>query len=140
MMTIDDYMDAAKKRADIPSDRQLAFRLGATAATSCQWRTKRAWPGESIMRRLANLGGIDEELALLDLESWRTKDPETAKVFQRIRERLVKLKDAAAALIAISTAALFAATSPHPAHASTVHEQMYQSSATVIHYATFCPA
>lgn len=133
MLTIDDYMDAAKKRHGIPSDRQLAFRLGATAATSCQWRTKRNWPGESLMRKLAQLAGIDEELALLDLETWRS-DEESGRIFQRIRDRLVKLKEAAAAIFIGSTIGLSTLSAPHHANA----EQYMINSTSVKQTYTLC--
>ena len=71
--TIDDYIDAARARAGLPSDRQLALTMKIDPATLNGWRMKRTWPADGQLFRLAELAGIDPKIALLQLNAWRTK-------------------------------------------------------------------
>lgn len=78
MHTIDQYCDLAKDRAALASDRQLSRRLGFSTNSVTQWRTKRTWPSDDTMRRLADLAGMDQEQALIDLNIWRSEGPTRA--------------------------------------------------------------
>lgn len=71
MRTIDDYCDAAKKMQNIPSDGKLAIALNVNHSAVSQWRTKRTWPSDSTMVRLAMLAGVDPHEALVDAAIWR---------------------------------------------------------------------
>lgn len=83
-MTIDDYLDAAIHRANLPSDRQLGFKLGLSAATISQYRTKRIWPDDETMLKLTTLGGLPADQALIDLNIWRAKNSDVIALYQKI--------------------------------------------------------
>lgn len=72
MLTIDDYMTRAKDRNGLSSDRQLSAALGISGPTTNFWKSRRTWPSDEVMVRLARLAGEDEQIALLHLSSWRT--------------------------------------------------------------------
>lgn len=73
MRNIDHYLDAARARLDIRSDRQLAKTVGVSAPTLNGWRTKRAWPDDPAMCRLADLADVPRNVALIELNFWRAK-------------------------------------------------------------------
>ena len=72
MLTVDEYCDKAKKRNDIKSDRKLAEALSIAHTSLNQYRTKRAWPSDNTMIKLAKLAGLDPTQSLLYLSAWRT--------------------------------------------------------------------
>ncbi len=72
MMTIDDYLDAAKSQIGTGSDRELCKLLGVTSSVTSHWRTKRAWPRDDVMLQLAEIAGVDGNTALIHLNIWRT--------------------------------------------------------------------
>ncbi|MEX2298372.1 MAG: hypothetical protein WD715_13230 [Dongiaceae bacterium] len=87
MRTIDQYLDLAKARQGIESDRQLSAALGLSGPGVCIWRTRRAWPKDEAMIRLSTLAGIDQAEGLLDLNQWRVEG--TAQtVYREMARRL----------------------------------------------------
>ena len=95
MISIDDYCDMAKKIADIKTDSELARRLGITHAAISGWRTKRIWPSENVMIKLADLAHMNPEIALIHLETWRTSG-RAQELFVSIANKLSELKPASA--------------------------------------------
>lgn len=90
-MTVDDYIDAARARSGLPSDRQLGVHLGLSSGALNQWRTRRAWPSDDHMIRLAELAGLDPLAALIDLNRWRTtavQSTRAAQLYEALSERL----------------------------------------------------
>ena len=73
MITIDDYINAAREMRGFLSDNQLSKALGFKSSAVNHWRTKRAWPGDDTMIRLAEMAGIDPDLALIHLNAWRSR-------------------------------------------------------------------
>jgi transcriptional regulator with XRE-family HTH domain len=69
MRTVDTYIAAALELQGIPSDRQLAVRLGLSQQTVNHWRTKRTWPSDETMVKLAELAQMDIAQAPLRLKS-----------------------------------------------------------------------
>lgn len=96
MRTIDWYVDKARDHAGIRSDRGVGIALGGAPQLVSHWRTKRAWPSDETMLKLADLAGEDPESALLDLAIWRTYDTPAGKIYQKMAN---KLKTAAAAFV-----------------------------------------
>ncbi len=88
MRTVDYYADAARDALQITSDRELSRRLNVSPATVNQWRTRRTWPADETMIRLADLAGIDPTEALMDLNRWRATSPTVRSVYDRIAHRL----------------------------------------------------
>ncbi len=71
MKTIDNYLDVAIKKNKLPSDRQLAKKIGINSASICAFRTKRSWPSDDTMVKIAGLADANIEQSLLDLNIWR---------------------------------------------------------------------
>jgi transcriptional regulator with XRE-family HTH domain len=87
------YLDAAAKRIaqlySLPkiSDRELAKRLSVGASTLNNWRTGRSLPEDAMMAQIAERGGQDVEVALLDLSAWRSEEP-ARSVYSNLARRL----------------------------------------------------
>lgn len=71
MRTIDDYLDAARKRNGLTSDRQLSRALGLKPSAIPYFRKKRSWPSDQIMIDIAKLAGMDVDRAFKDRDRWR---------------------------------------------------------------------
>ena len=71
MLTVDEYLDKAAHNLGVKSDSQLAKHLGVNRSMISQIRTKRAWPSDATMIKIAHLADEDEEEALLSLNIWR---------------------------------------------------------------------
>jgi transcriptional regulator with XRE-family HTH domain len=108
MPTVDDYLDRAKDAAGINSDRALSQALGVSHGSVSQIRTKRAWPSDELMIRLADLAGMDRGQALLDLNIWRS-DGVARSIYKRLARAV------AAALLVY---ALAFSGQPNPAQAA----------------------
>lgn len=111
MLAIDNYLDAAIARHYLRGDRHLALTLGLAGTAVNAWRTRRTWPEDATMVRLAALAGFDAKVALIDLNTWRAKSPVVRELYQAVRQALPALITAA-----FVTAALLAAP---PAKAGT---------------------
>lgn len=105
--TLDDYIDLAKDRAGLTSDRDLGRRLGFTGSPISFWRTGKAAPADDTMIRLAEVAGVDPVKALIDLKVW-TAQGKAVGVYREIAEKLGRI----AAGIALVTLAAGASTQP----------------------------
>lgn len=94
MRTIDDYLDTAKARQGITSDRQLSARLGWTETAVAQIRRRHFTMPDEKMMELARLAGVDETTALIELNIWRTHG-ETADQYRNMLELLAGARTAA---------------------------------------------
>ena len=72
-MTIDDYIDLAIAKQKFASERELGRALGFKGNPVNHWRTRRAWPADPTMIRLARMAGVDEIWALIELNVWRSQ-------------------------------------------------------------------
>lgn len=72
MRDINFYMEEAKTRAHIKSNRKLSVFLGLSPIAACNWKTKRAYPSDETMIRLAEVSGQSPFIALLELNIWRS--------------------------------------------------------------------
>lgn len=68
------YLDLAKARQDLKSDRQLDQAIGAKGCNTFVYRKGRAWPSDETMIKIARLAGEDAHAALVDLAIWRSGD------------------------------------------------------------------
>jgi hypothetical protein len=109
MLTIDDYIDTAIDKQKLRSDRALSVKLGLSPTSVCHFRTKKAWPSDGTMIKLATLAELDQTEALLVLNIWRNMDSAAAPLYSRI---LDKLKVAAMLCIAMTFIALSVAALP----------------------------
>ena len=90
MTTIDTYLDTAKNLHSV-SDRKLTKLLGISQTTISFWRTRRTWPNANDMITLARLAGMDEEIALIHLNCWKS-DGNAQQVFMKIAKKLAEQK------------------------------------------------
>jgi transcriptional regulator with XRE-family HTH domain len=125
MRTFLDYVEQAKTRAGIPSDNQLARRIGITSASLCQLKQNRSAPSGKTTRALAELAGIPEDEAALDLAMWRA-EREGATWLTEAYTRLFRHAAAPAILAAL------VAISPTGTKAAQINQAVTET----IHYAT----
>jgi transcriptional regulator with XRE-family HTH domain len=90
MRTIDMYCDEAIARNGFKSDSELARKLGFTSPAVSNFRTKRAWPSDEVMVKLAAFAGIPADEALLELAVWRTHDTIAGEVYAKLLARIAQ--------------------------------------------------
>ena len=95
-MTIDDYIDLAMSRKGFGSDRELGRALGFKGNPVNHWRSKRAWPADQTMIRLAQMAGVDPVWALVELNIWRSPPGEVLAGYETLRSMLERIRGAAA--------------------------------------------
>ena len=88
MRTIQQYMDQAIERQQLGSDRQLARLLDMSQVNI--WRQGKSLPSEDAMLRLAELAGIDPQVALLELAFMRTEGP-AREAYGELLKRIVSI-------------------------------------------------
>lgn len=71
MRSIDDYLDMAKEKQGVTSDTKLGKLIGISSPVMSGMRTRRNWPSDPTMVRIAELAGVDPAEALIDLSIWR---------------------------------------------------------------------
>lgn len=113
MRTVDDYMDLAKTRLGV-SDRGLSLHLGLAGGATNNYRTKRAWPSEETILKLAALADVPEDQALMDLNAWRSRG-KTREIYERLAAKIA----ATAALF------LFCALLPYATSARELSRTVY---------------
>ena len=84
LKTLADYFAAAKEKNDLPSDRQLAIRLGISTGNLVHLNKGSWYPGDATMIVLAKMAGVPADKALMDLNAWRCKDPEAKRVYKKM--------------------------------------------------------
>ncbi len=95
-MTIDDYIDLAMSRKGFGSDRELGRALGFKGNPVNHWRSKRAWPADQTMIRLAQMAGVDPVWALVELNIWRSPPGDARTGYETLRSMLERMRGAAA--------------------------------------------
>lgn len=93
MYSIDEYLDRAMENKNIPSNNKLATVIGISGTSLNAFRTKRSWPADNTMIKIAELAGVDVQQALLDLNMWRSSGPVRA-LYQNISDSLNGTKKA----------------------------------------------
>lgn len=79
------YLDRAKKRSGIQTDKDLNRLLGYRSSMIAHMRSGRSFPTEDMMLLLADLSGVHEHVALLDLAACRNSG--------RVRQAYISLLD-----------------------------------------------
>lgn len=92
MRTVKDYISEAQKKQNIPSNNKLAYALGITpTALSAIYKSKNI-PSDETMIKLAELAGIPEEEALVDLSIWRNENsPKAKEIWEKVRHIVLSL-------------------------------------------------
>lgn len=81
---IDTYLDTAKRRHGIRSDRELSRRLGLAEGAVNAYRVGRSLPDDEIMIRIARLAVADPVEALIFLNISRCKSAEARAVYSQM--------------------------------------------------------
>ena len=95
-MTIDDYIDLAMAKQGFDSERALGRALGFKGNPVNHWRSKRAWPADETMIRLAEVAGVDPVWALVELNIWRSPPGQARQGYETLRSLLERSRGAAA--------------------------------------------
>lgn len=114
MIDIDFYLDTAKRNRSIKSDAELSRSIGFKSNAVTFFRTRKSFPSDQTMIRIAELAGIDKGQALLDLNIWRT-DGETRSAYMSMAAILAQHARHISASILAGLFVLFLSYSP--AHA-----------------------
>ena len=88
MKNINDYIDLARKKHSLKSDRRLSAALGLSEVAVQRWRAGVSIPSDDTMVKLADMAGISKEQALLELSYWRA-DGEAKSTYKMLLKRLV---------------------------------------------------
>lgn len=91
------YIDAAKRRLRIGSDRELGRHLELSPAAISHIRTGRVFPSDEVIVRIAELGGQDPKEALLTLSVRRSRG-RTRELWAEIMTTAARLPHHAAAM------------------------------------------
>ena len=87
MRNIDDYCELARSKNGLKNNAALARALGVSHNSPTGWKTRRTWPSDEVMIKLAKLAGVDPAEALLDLNIWRSNG-EAISIYSRMRQAL----------------------------------------------------
>lgn len=79
LYTLDFYLDRAKVVGGFKSDNALNYALGFRGPAVSLYRTKRTWPSDETMIRIAVFAGENPTLALVHLSTWRSTGPAAEK-------------------------------------------------------------
>lgn len=117
---INDLIDKAKNRANIPSDYALAKAIGIDRTIISAWRKGRRHPSDEEAVQLATLAGLDEMQVIAQIH-YETATTEKKKIFwgQFLERRGVT---ATLGLIALGTSLIL---TPEPAEASVLQLKNY---------------
>ena len=120
-----DYINKAKEKQGIKSDREFCRQLGLTHSTITAYQNG-SFPNDETMIKIAEMAGVNHYQALVDLNIWRS--PLTTKHFYaKIGEALKQS--------ALTTACL--ALMASPSFAGTKQEQMNINHNANIYYQIF---
>lgn len=123
MKTIQDYIELARERNRLWSDRELGRVLNLSGGAVTTWRSGRSLPKEKQMLALAKLAGISTEQALFELSYWNADDEETRMVYKGL---ISNLKGVLTVLIIVFAALI---TLVKPAQASGLTNVLLQQDA-----------
>lgn len=70
MHSIYDYIDAAKAKSGISTDAELSRALGLSTPQVGFWKKKKSMPSCESMIKLAEMGEMDPNKALIELGFW----------------------------------------------------------------------
>jgi transcriptional regulator with XRE-family HTH domain len=87
-MDLDGYLDLARQRARIPSDRRLALAIGVSHTSMRQYRHGLATPSPERMLALAELAGVDPTRAIVDRMAWQADGPRSRAVVSALLSAL----------------------------------------------------
>ena len=90
------YLDEAKRRQGLRSDRQLASCLSVSSSMVAAYRRGQSVPSDPVMVTLAKAAGVDIDLALHERHLWRPevqRSPDVKAAYERLVVFCQKLAD-----------------------------------------------
>lgn len=82
-----DYLDAVKKKLDLPSDYALAKVLGVTRESVSALRTGKCAMGLESCMKVAEILNIDEHIVYSDAQLEKAKTPEIKQFWLSLSEK-----------------------------------------------------
>ena len=73
MKNFQDFLDECKRLTNSNNDSQMAHKIGMSRQTLHTYRLGTALPKDETITKLADRAGIDPQIALLWLCTWRSK-------------------------------------------------------------------
>lgn len=133
MFSIADLLDAARARANIPSDYRLAQALGITRSAISSYRMGKSYPDDRTLGQLCALAGLDVAPVAAEIQGLRSQSPEGRTMWHDIAARL--RGGATTAILAVCFALSLIALPQDQARASTV--QAHESGKVDLLYIVF---
>lgn len=122
------YCDRAKAQAGVATDRALADLIGIQPPTVSQMRAGKSPPSPATMHRLAELAGVPDDQAALDLARWQAeRDPAAAWMVASL-ERLFRHAAGSAAVLLLL---LLIGTGDAKANITSTGKQVYSFNYTL---------
>jgi transcriptional regulator with XRE-family HTH domain len=87
MRKIHDYLEAAREKNRFNTDADLARAMKISVSSVSNFRRGIAFPDDENMVNLARLGGLDEQVALVELSFWRAGG-EAKSTYEKILKRI----------------------------------------------------
>lgn len=85
MKNFNDYAEKAIEKSQLKSHYRLAKELNISHPAMSKLRNGKCLPSSATMLKTAELAGISQEQALVDLAAWATaEDPEVNKVWKNL--------------------------------------------------------
>ena len=118
MFSIANLLDAAKARASIDSDYQLAKVIGISHQAMTHYRMDRTLPNEKVIAQLCALSGDDPGVIAAQIQAARSKTPEAKSLWLMVAARMQGA--ATTAILSVCFAIALIALPAQDARASTV--------------------
>ncbi|MDP2144402.1 MAG: hypothetical protein Q8J80_09780 [Gallionella sp.] len=125
-MEINELLDKAKTRANLPSDYALAKVLGIQTGIVANWRKEKRHPSNQEAIQLATLAGLDEMQVIAEIEL-RTANSDKKREFWK---GYIESRGAAATLRIVMLGTVLICT-PEPASAGVLHLRNYDEQNSV---------
>ncbi len=121
-MTIEELLNQAKSRANLPTDYALAKVLGIERQIISQWKKGNRHPSNEEAVKLATLAGLDEMRVIAEIELQTAKNEKKKEFWKHYIE-----SRSLSACLTMTSLALAISLTPEPADASILQFQNYDA-------------
>ena len=134
-LTIVEYLDLAKARNELSSDRQLGAALGINSRNLSTLRRGNWHPAPDTMVKIAELAGIEPHEALMQLAQWTAKSEKTRQIYAEIWDKISPMRDTAAALLMLC---ILSFSAPVDARTDGAHRDMASEPMYIMGNSVYC--